>query len=130
MYLNILWNVTRGDFDVSKLNHLISMPLNLLIIRVLLLFVAVISFSLSGCKDQEDIQRPDVSHIAMDTEIRRFDQAMMAMDTSAMEAEMERIDEAYGEFATLYFGQILGPFILILRRKVRRLTSKVLSPTS
>lgn len=86
------------------------MPLNLPIIRVFVLFVALFSFGLSGCNEQEDIQRPDVSHIAIDTEIRRFDQAMMALDTNAMEAEMERINETYGEFATLYFGQILGAF--------------------
>ena len=65
--------------------------------------------ALPACDDTEDhIDRADVSGIAVDTEIRRFERDLFAMDTADIATARARIDSQYGEFATLYFGRVIG----------------------
>lgn len=74
--------------------------------RVLALWSA---FALiSGCQgSSDDLERPDVSHIDLKTEIRRFERDLFRADTLRMDTERARLDSLYGEFATVFFGHIL-----------------------
>lgn len=76
-------------------------------ISTLVLFSALIV--LAGCSSPDsDIDRPDISGVTAEVEIRRFDRDLFALDTSNIQADRQELMERYGEFAELYFYQILG----------------------
>lgn len=61
-----------------------------------------------GCQSDEQAFVPDVSDIAVEVDIRRFEQDFFQVDTSQMEAEVERLRQAYPEFSAIFFDQLLG----------------------
>ena len=64
---------------------------------------------LTACTEEvTDIERPDISDITVETDIRRFDRDLFSLDTSAIQVGRQRLDSSYGEFTDLYFNQILG----------------------
>jgi len=72
-----------------------------------LLSLLLLSGFVSCRSGEEDLVRPDVSHMEVQTEIRRFERDLFAMDTLRPDAERVRLDSLYGEFAAVFFGQIL-----------------------
>jgi hypothetical protein len=65
---------------------------------------------LTGCQDAEKRNIPDVSDIAVDINIQRFEQALFQTDTTNMDAALTQIKAAYPQFADLFFGQLLGAY--------------------
>ena len=70
-------------------------------------FFALLSLALlSGCRPDDYRQVPDVSDIEADIAIRRFEQDFFRLDTNRMEAGLAGLQEAYPEFAPIFFGQV------------------------
>lgn len=67
-----------------------------------------VSFLLFACQPDKGKEIPDVSHIPMDIEIRRFDKDLFEMDTLQLENGLSALAAKYPEFGNIYFGQILG----------------------
>ncbi|MBP6184447.1 MAG: hypothetical protein KA479_05855 [Saprospiraceae bacterium] len=63
---------------------------------------------LSGCNEEPSLSRPDVSHLSIDTEIRRFERDLFALDSQAILQGRAVLDSQYGEFAKIYFGRLLS----------------------
>ncbi len=73
------------------------------------LFLLFITFlSLYACQSDKGKDIPDVSDIAVTVDLRRFDQALFSLDTNDMAAGLPQLEMGYGEFAEIFFGQILG----------------------
>lgn len=73
---------------------------------VFLLSVCIIS--LCACQRDKGKDIPDVSTIAVSVDLKRFDLDLFQLDTNDMAAGLPELETTYGEFAELYFGQILG----------------------
>ncbi|MCB0557327.1 MAG: hypothetical protein H6573_04700 [Lewinellaceae bacterium] len=70
-------------------------------------FLILLALSLiSGCRPDDYREIPDVSDIPADISIRRFEQELFNLDTSRMEAGLAGLEEAYPEFAPIFFGQV------------------------
>lgn len=77
--------------------------------NVILFFLFLLTLLLASCSaPQTDYHRPDISTITVETEIRRFDQDLFALDPNDIQSGRSRLDTAYGAFARLYFDQLLG----------------------
>ena len=76
----------------------------------ILIFLLLIGILLTDCSETRvDLDRPDISDVKVEIEIRRFDQDMFSLDTTAdLRTGRSRLDSVYGEFASIYFDQILG----------------------
>ncbi|MEO1259345.1 MAG: hypothetical protein AAFZ15_11140 [Bacteroidota bacterium] len=75
-------------------------------IPAFLLFV--ISISLCACESDKGKDIPDVSDINVSVDLKRFDRALFSIDTNNVLADLAQLELDYGEFAAIYFGQILG----------------------
>ena len=64
--------------------------------------------SLNSCLQDAGPKSPDVSGIEVDLEINRFEQALFNLDTNQIDQELAELKEAFPEFTTIFFGQILG----------------------
>lgn len=69
---------------------------------------ALIGTLFSACSLDKGKHIPDVSHISIDLKVNRFEQALFSVDTAAMEAALQALEEKYPEFSTLFFEQLLG----------------------
>lgn len=77
--------------------------------NVILLSLVIIMCFLAGCSAPgTDYDRPDISSITVETEIRRFDRDLFALDPDDIQSGRHSLDSAYGDFAMLYFDQLLG----------------------
>lgn len=77
--------------------------------NVILLSLVILTSFLAGCSESlTDYDRPDISSIIIDTEIRRFDRDLFALDSNDIQSGRLRLDTVYGDFAMLYFDQLLG----------------------
>lgn len=77
--------------------------------NVIYLALASMAIFLSACSESApDYVRPDIGSITVQTEIRRFDRDLFALDTANIGSGRQLLDSTYGEFATLYFDQLLG----------------------
>lgn len=75
--------------------------------NVLILFCVLTFFA--GCKSDKRDDLPDVSGISpVKLTIRRFEQDLFKMDTNKLAEELPFLKSKYGEFATIYFDNILG----------------------
>jgi hypothetical protein len=73
-----------------------------------LLFFAIFHL-LTACRSDRRDDLPDVSHIPRPKlNVRRFDRDLFRLDTSKIGLPLAALEKKYGEFANLYFGQILG----------------------
>ncbi len=70
-------------------------------------FLFVCLSLLFSCHVREREPKPDVSDIKVDVRIRRFDQALFALDTANIGPGLARLEEDYGEFANLFFTRIV-----------------------
>ncbi|MGB3799197.1 MAG: hypothetical protein WA952_05235 [Lewinella sp.] len=61
---------------------------------------------LSACTPDEP-PPPDVSDIAVDLEVLRFDREIASLDTSRTGEELERLDRSYGSFTDVYFTHLV-----------------------
>lgn len=59
----------------------------------------------AACNDQA---RPDVDHIAVDIDARRFDRDMAATDTNNLAAELAELREKYPDFLDFYLDTLMG----------------------
>jgi hypothetical protein len=71
-----------------------------------LLFAIFLCVNACECGKGKDI--PNVEDIKMDVNIRRFDQALFALDTNNIQLGLTQLEESYPEFAPIFFNQILG----------------------
>ena len=63
----------------------------------------------SNCKNDTDKPNtPDVSGIASDIRIHRFDQDIYAIDTLNTEGGVKALEQKYPEFSNLYFERVIG----------------------
>ena len=67
-----------------------------------------ISIFLFACEIDKGKEIPDVSHIPVDIEIRRFDKDLFGIDTMRIEQALSNLETQYPEFGNIFFGQILG----------------------
>ena len=77
-------------------------------VKILAFLLFVISISLCACKNDKGKDIPDVSAINAAIDLKRFDQSLFSLDTNDVSAGLSRLEQEYGEFAAIYFGQILG----------------------
>ena len=61
---------------------------------------------LSACRSGEAV--PDVSDLAAQTVVRRFDQDFFALDTNNLPQGLQRLQQQYPQFMTQYLGFVLG----------------------
>ena len=73
-----------------------------------LFLLFIISLSINACQSDKGKDIPDVSDIAITVDLRRFDQALFALDTNDMAGGLPQLETSYGEFAEIFFGQILS----------------------
>lgn len=73
-----------------------------------LVLLCVLTF-FAGCKSEKRDDLPDVSQISpIKLKIRRFEQDLFKVDTHKLATELPFLKSKYGEFANIYFDQILG----------------------
>ncbi|MBK6947493.1 MAG: hypothetical protein IPH16_04850 [Haliscomenobacter sp.] len=71
------------------------------------LFIFALLSLLISCQVREKESKPDVDHIEVEVRIRRFDQALFALDTANIAPGLTGLEEEYGEFADLFFTRIV-----------------------
>ena len=75
--------------------------------KFLLSLLTLVIF-LQACRLDKGKDIPDVSHIELDLEIQRFDQALFQIDSNRMEEEIGLLYQAFPGFAPIFFDQVLG----------------------
>lgn len=71
---------------------------------LLLLLVA----TLFSCQSDNEDPVPDVSDIAVDVHLKRFEQDFFRLDTNNLAPDLARLDSLYPNFTPIFFGQLLG----------------------
>jgi len=66
------------------------------------------AFAVQSCQFNKSNDNPDVSHIPVEVNIRRFDRDLFRVDTTQMASGLAQLEKDYPEFSAVYFGQILG----------------------
>jgi len=90
------------------------------------LLIAVLSlWCFSACTHKNV---PDVSHIAMEVHIKRFDQDLCKLDTTHIQTALQQLDAAYPAFLPAYIEHIMnfGPYSdssQLIQLQTRRLVS-------
>ena len=69
------------------------------------LFALIVCW-LSACTEDEP-PPPDVSDVAVELEVLRFDRELADLDTSRLGAELQRLDDTYGSFTDVYFTHLV-----------------------
>ena len=70
-----------------------------------ILFITVL---LAGCGNDNTIDVPNVDHIEVSVDIRRFEQDLFAIDTNNVAADLASLEAAYPEFSEVYFTYVFG----------------------
>ena len=71
-------------------------------------YFAAILLIFSACTGgSEDRKKPDVSNIQVGVKIRRFDQALFAVDTNQIEAGMAKLSTDYPDLLPIFAGEII-----------------------
>ncbi|HEU4472767.1 MAG TPA: hypothetical protein VFR58_16850 [Flavisolibacter sp.] len=73
-------------------------------------------FLLLSCSNSKS--RPDVSGIAADVRVQRFDQDFFAIDTTQTEASLDKLYQKYPSFLPIYF-EFFSPINFIVQRQGR-----------
>ena len=74
---------------------------------VFALILPFLSLLFPGCGSDDGKEAPDVSHIPIDIQVKRFDQDIFAMDTAQMEAEMRQMANKYPDLFPLFTVNII-----------------------
>lgn len=61
---------------------------------------------LASCRQDKNI--PDVSDVAVEVNIQRFEQDLFAIDTNNVAPGLQQIEAKYPTFSKIYFGELLG----------------------
>lgn len=75
-------------------------------ITILLIF----GFFLSSCSSEPKEPVPDVSNVKVDVDIRRFEKDFFSIDTNQFDQGLKALSAKYGEFADIYFKNVLGAY--------------------
>lgn len=75
--------------------------------RIVLAATALLTI-LTGYRCDKSTELPDVSHIPVEVNIRRFDRDLFSLDSSRLEDQLAQLEANYPAFSQVYFGQILG----------------------
>lgn len=67
----------------------------------------LIVLSCWSCTREEELPPPDISNVTAPLEILRFDRSLMGLDTNQLAQGITSLDQAYGEFADVYFTHII-----------------------
>lgn len=68
----------------------------------------ILAFCLCSCTEETaDFPIPDVSNMASNVEVLRFDRDLMAVDTNNVAAELNRLDREYGSFTKDFLRQVI-----------------------
>lgn len=78
------------------------------VLRFPFLFLISSMVLITGCREADSWDRPDIHHIVVDTELRRFERDLFSLDTVDVAIGRSLIEEQYGEFAEIFFTHILG----------------------
>lgn len=68
----------------------------------------ILGFGLMGCGNDNVMEVPNVGHIDVPVEVRRFEQDLFSIDTNQIEASLAELEAAYPEFSEVYFTYVLG----------------------
>lgn len=80
-----------------------------MIVNKLYLFTAlVVILCFIGCLADKGPDAPDVSDIAVEVDIRRFERDLFRADTTQMAAALDSLRAAYPEFSPVFFDQLMG----------------------
>ena len=80
-----------------------------MIVNKLYLFAALaITLTFVGCLADDEPDAPDVSHIELELDIRRFERDLFQADTAQMAVVLDSLRAAYPQFSLIFFNQILG----------------------
>lgn len=71
------------------------------------IFLTCFSFLLNGCISDQQEEAPDVSHIACNIEIERFDRDFFQIDTVNIQSSVETLEKKYPELFSLFFKNII-----------------------
>lgn len=63
---------------------------------------------LAGCGNDNAIEVPNVDHIDVSVDIRRFEQELFAIDTNQVAEGLAQLEADYPEFSEVYFTYVLG----------------------
>jgi hypothetical protein len=69
------------------------------------IFIAFLLLAFYGCKDEKT---PDVSHIKIDLQVQRFDQDFFALDTTDLDASLDKLNQKYPSFMQDFLFNILS----------------------
>lgn len=73
-----------------------------------LFFLLLFTLAFSSCEDDKGKDIPDVSNIASDVIIKRFEQDLFNIDSTNMDTSLKNLAEKYPEFNNIFFNQLLG----------------------
>ena len=73
-----------------------------------LFFLLAFLLCIHACECGKGKDIPDVSAVAANVEIKRFERDLFSLDTAKFEAGLQQLEASYPEFSSLFFGQILG----------------------
>lgn len=65
-------------------------------------------FGLASCDNDNSIEVPNVDHIDVSVDIRRFEQDLFAIDTNNLSDGLAALEATYPEFSEVYFTYVLG----------------------
>lgn len=70
--------------------------------------IALVLFYLIGCSGEPRRNDPDVSNVDVNLQILRFDQDLFALDTTRLEADLEKLAARYPDFLPFFMAEVLG----------------------
>ena len=76
--------------------------------KLYLFAVLAAALTLVGCLADDEPDAPDVSHIELELDIRRFERDLFQSDTAQMAAVLDSLRAAYPVFSPIFFNQIMG----------------------
>ncbi|MFM8448868.1 MAG: hypothetical protein ACKOAY_02070 [Haliscomenobacter sp.] len=71
------------------------------------LLLVLTAATLFACSQNDENPTPDISHIQVPFKLRRFEQAFFNLDTANIEHELAQLEQEYGEFAEVFFQQVI-----------------------
>lgn len=70
-------------------------------------FLFIGSLLFSSCGNDNALEIPQVDHLDVSVELRRFEQDLMTVDTNRLAEELAKLEAVYPEFSDIYFTYVL-----------------------